>query len=230
MIKPEKYLIGLTSDELFLFKKLVNLYGYWNSKINISSIKNDKQVVIKHFYDSLLWNEMMDFSWKKVIDIWTWWWYAVLPLAITNTDAQFVAFDSVSKKLKVIQETSKDLWLVNVSILHWRAEDLARDKSHREMYDIVCERAFAPFSPMLEMCSGFVKVWWYLLAYQTSSFVKEMDANKGLLSKFWLEFIRFKKFILPEDMWDRVLVLFKKVKSLDDKYPRAVWVPRKKPV
>lgn len=217
-------------DYFSSFDKLLYLYKDWNSKINISSIKDDKEIIIKHFLDSLYWNEVSDFSWKKVLDIWTWWWFPLLPLAITNPTASFIWLDSVNKKLEVIKHIADDIWLTNVKVVHARSEQLAHDKKYREQFDIVTARAFSKWSSMLEMTLPFVKVWWELLAYQTLSIIEEIEQKKWVLEKLWGSIQKINKFILPEWYWERVIVVIKKNKRIPDIYPREVWMPKKDPL
>ena len=223
-----RYLKNYQNDKKF--ESLLSLYNDWNSKINISSIRDEKGVVIKHFLDSLLWNEIQDFSWKRVLDVWTWWGFPILPLAIVNKDADFVWLDSVKKKLMVIGDISKKLWLKNITLIHGRAEDFGQDPKFREKFDIVTVRAFAKFSSMLEMALPFLKKWWLLLAYQTSSIFDEIDNSKKVLKLLWWELLDIVHFDLPEDFWKRDIVLIEKINKTPPKYPRKVWIPKDNPL
>ena len=208
------------SEHRFEFQKLLELYKDYNSKINISSIKDDESIVIKHFVDSLVWLDFMDFNDMSVIDIWTWWWYPILPLAITCPSASFTALDSVNKKLSVIWGIASDIWINNISLLHWRAEDYWREARHREQYDIVTQRAFAPWPAALEMCSVFIRPWGFLIAYQTPRIYDELKEKKYVLKKLWLEIVEMKDYDLALDMWKRVLIIIKKLKKSPAMFPR----------
>ena len=52
--EAKKEEIFLKKEEIELFKKYLFLLEEWNKKINITSIKNQEEVAIKHFIDSLL--------------------------------------------------------------------------------------------------------------------------------------------------------------------------------
>lgn len=224
-----KYLVDY-NNYINEFSKLLNSYKDWNSKINISSIDDDREIIIKHFEDSLLWNKVISFSWKKVLDIWTWWGFPLLPLAITNPHASFIWLDSVQKKLTVIQNIAKEIWLQNVNILHARAEDAAHDKKYREQFDIVTTRAFSKWSALLEMSLPFLKIWWTLLAYQTSSIKDEMKEKDQVLQKLWWKLEWTFDFKLSDDMWERLFIVIKKIKPSPANYPRPAWVPKDKPL
>lgn len=212
------------------FKTLFQLYVDWNSKINISAIRDEEWVILKHFLDSLLWNEVFNFDWKNILDVWSWWWYPLFPLAITNPSANFTALDSVWKKLKVIDEISKSLELKNISTLNWRAEELGQNKKYREKFDVIITRAFAPWTVMLELTSPFLKLWWTLLAYQTPSIFEDIKNNESVLDKLWLSILDTAEFVLPLDAWERVIVIMEKFAKTPKDFPRAVWIPKKEPL
>lgn len=212
------------------FEELFKLYLEWIWKINTSSIKEENEIIIKHFLDSILWNEAFNFEWKTVLDVWSWWWFPTFPLAITNPWAKFTSLDSVWKKLKVIENIWKTLWLKNLQTLNWRAEDLWQDKKYREKFDVIVTRAFAPWTVMLELTSCFLKEWWFLLAYQTDSIFEDIRQKEEILDDLNLEILDTFEFELPEEMWDRILVLMQKTWKTPKKFPRKVWEPRSKPL
>ncbi|MCD5382629.1 16S rRNA (guanine(527)-N(7))-methyltransferase RsmG [Candidatus Gracilibacteria bacterium] len=231
--KFEKYLEGY---EYFFTKKpngfenLFNLYSEWIFKINTSSIKNEDEIVIKHFLDSLLGNDVFNFEGKNVLDVGSGGGFPALPLAITNPGAKFTSLDSVGKKLKVIEDIAKNLGLKNLKTLQGRAEELGQDKKNREKFDTVITRAFAPWTVMLELTSCFVKEGGYILAYQTESIFEDIRKNDEVLDDLNLIIIDTFEFELPEKMGDRIIVLIQKTGKTPKKFPRKVGEPRKNPL
>lgn len=217
-------------DNTQKFNELFELYNEWNSKINISAIRDEKSIILKHFVDSLLWNEVFNFEWKKVLDVWSWWWFPLFPLWITNPSADFTALDSVWKKLKVIDEIAKSMNLKNISTLNWRAEELWQNKKYREKFDVITTRAFAPWTIMLELTSPFLKVWGRLLAYQTSSIFEDIKKTEHILDELWLMIVDTAEFELPENAWERVIVVIEKTSQTPKKFPREVWLPKREPL
>lgn len=232
-----RYLTGF-DHYFYKFDSLLFLYSEWNSKINISAIRENKWIIIKHFYDSLLWNDIIDreiksekLKWKqvKILDIWTWWWFPLLPLSIVNEWINFIWLDSVWKKLMIINDIAENLWLKNVKTINWRAEEFAHKNEFREKFDIITERAFSPWSIMLELSVPFLKIWWLLIAYQTPLLL-DIKNNKNVLFKLWLNIENIIDNKLPEDMWDRRIVLIRKVKWTDILYPRSFSLCKKDPL
>lgn len=115
---------------------LIQLFLERNAKINLSSLRDPKQVYTKHILDSVELNNIFNLqSNKTLIDIWTWWWFPLLPLAITNPNVDFVGLDSVGKKLKAINDMISSLNLVNAKTV-W-----SRSENHKMQYDYMTARA-----------------------------------------------------------------------------------------
>lgn len=232
----EKYFLELglkaTLPYLPQFEKLLELYQEWNSKINLSSIKDEQEIILKHFCDSLLLLKLDPFQGKnlQIADIGTGGGFPLLPLAITNPEQNFIGIDSVGKKLKVIDEISHQLNLKNITTLHNRAEEIGQDPQHREKYDIVLTRAFAKWNTLLEMTLPLLKTGGILYAYQGPQITEEIESSEKVLKLLGgrLEGISF--FTLSEETGERVILKVYKEHSTPQKYPRENGIPKKNPL
>ena len=114
-------------------KKFFNFYVdliETNKSLNLTAITDMKEVIYKHFVDSLsLVKVISDLSNKKykIIDIGTGAGFPGIPLAIVFDNIDFVLLDSLNKRLKFIAGICEKLNLKNVSLIHGRAEDYARE-------------------------------------------------------------------------------------------------------
>jgi 16S rRNA (guanine527-N7)-methyltransferase len=85
--------------------KLVKIFLEKNSQINLSAIRDEEGVRVKHIQDSL---ELLAFSdleeGSKVCDVGTGSGFPLLPLAMTNPAVSFIGVDSVKKKTIAINE------------------------------------------------------------------------------------------------------------------------------
>ena len=79
-------------------EELNELYIYmrellkWNNMINVTSISNEKEFIIKHYIDSLLINKYLIDS-NKIIDIGTGGGFPGIPLKIINKEKKFTLID-----------------------------------------------------------------------------------------------------------------------------------------
>lgn len=229
----KKHEIELEPQELAKFQKFLETFKDKNSQINLSAIRDDEWIIEKHFVDSIMLNVFFDFhdysnsSQIQVADIWTGWGFPLIPLAITNTDIEFVWIDSIGKKLKVIDEFAKELDLKNVKTLNGRAEELGQNLQYRESFDFVLSRATAFLPTLLEYSIPLLKVGWIFVAYKLDD-KEELTSSKGALERLWAKIWKVKNYRLANQ--DRTLVFIEKVEKTNIKYPRNVGVPLSKPI
>src|SRR5699024_9466606 len=94
-------------DKFILYKELLK---EWNEKINITAIKDDEEIDIKHFLDSItlintgLFNEKI-----RLIDIGTGGGFPGLPLKIINDNIDLVLLDSLNKRINFLDEVISKL-------------------------------------------------------------------------------------------------------------------------
>ncbi len=222
----KKYEIELTIDEIKKFEEFLVLFKEKNSQINLSAIREDNDIIEKHFIDSIMLNVFLDLEWR-VADMWTGWWFPLIPLAIVNPEVRFVWMDSVWKKIKAVWEFVKSLELKNIELINARAEEIWQDINHREKYDFVVSRATAYFPTLLEYTIPLLKTGWIFIAYKLDD-KEELKSAKKALSKLNAKIIKVKNYILSEQK--RTLIFIEKISPTHKKYPRRVWEPLKNPI
>ena len=232
----KKYDIELSSEEISKFEKFLNIFKEKNSQINLSAIRDDDWIIEKHFVDSVMLNIFTDFSsplltregargW--VADLWTGWWFPLIPLAIVNPEIKFTWIDSVWKKLKAVDGFVNDLDLKNVNTINWRAEDIWQNLDYREQFDFVVSRATAYFPILLEYAIPLLKVGWIFIAYKLDD-KDELKTWKKALHRLWCKILKVKNYSLA---WqDRTFVFIEKLQQTHIKYPRIIWEPLKNPL
>lgn len=133
-----------------VFERLTALYFDINAVINISAIRNEDDVYIKHYLDSVA---AMKFFSGDCCDVGCGGGFPCLPLSIV-TKLNFLGIDGVGKKLALISRAKAELGLNNITAEHARSEDLA--KQHR-VFDTVCSRAVADTDKSLSFCAPLAK-------------------------------------------------------------------------
>ena len=209
------------------FEKLWEVFSDWNSKINLSAIRDRDGVFEKHFEDSLLVMEFFDLNDKKILDIGAGGGFPTLPLAIVS-NARITCLDSVGKKMKAVADMADQLGLNNVETIHGRFEDFAQTRKHREQYDIVTARAVAPWNVLLEYALPFVKIGGSFIAYQGPAIVDDLIEFSGLEKKLGGEIVRKEKTMLGDN--ERYFIEIRKARPTNKLYPRVNGVPKSKPL
>ena len=105
-----------------------------------------------------------------------------LVLALRHPSTHWVLVDATRKKADAVAEFARDLGLVNVTVLHGRAETLARDAAHRGAYDGVVSRAVAPLATLAELCRGFLRNEATMVAVKGPRWREELRAAGGALA------------------------------------------------
>ena len=233
MLKEGLLALGYESPDKMVeqFMSFRSLLLEWNEKINLTTITDDYGIVYKHFLDSLTCLKApVDFRGKKVLDLGTGAGFPGVPLKIAMPDLDITLMDSLNKRIQYLIQVCATLRFENVTCLHARAEEAARQASQREHYDIVVSRAVANMSTLSEYCLPFVKKGGYFIAQKTDEAFEEIKAaEKGIkiLGGAAPEVIPVS---VPGTDFAHNLVVIRKVKSTPSQYPRKAGTPAKKPI
>ena len=213
------------SEKLYEYMKLIL---EWNEKINLTAIKDEKMFIVKHFIDSLTVNNFLDNA-QNLLDIGTGAGFPGIPLKIYNPDINITLIDAVNKKIMVLNDIINKLELQNIEALHIRAEDLAKDLNYRESFDVVTTRAVSNFSTISEYMLPFVKIDGKAICMKGPNVEEELEYAKNPIKILGGTIEKVEKFNINNE-FERNLVVIKKVKQTDKKYPRGQGKPSKEPL
>ena len=225
----EKINIKFTEEQLEKFYQYMNMLLEWNEKINLTAITEPKEVIIKHFIDSLsIWGEIKDNS--KIIDVGTGAGFPGIPLKIYNDTLNVTLLDSLNKRTVFLKEVIEKLNLKNIEVIHGRAEDYAKIDKYRENYDYAISRAVAPLNILLEYLSPYVKIGGNVIAMKGSNAEEEIKNSNNALKVLKCKIIESSKINLPENAGERYIILIEKKEKTPKMYPRNAGIPKKKPL
>ena len=152
--------VTLSDRQLEQFLLYYDLLLRWNEKMNLTAITEWKDVLEKHFLDSLTLAISLPShaAGLRMIDIGTGAGFPGVPLKIAFPEIEVTLADTLNKRVGFLNEVISMLELTGVSAIHARAEDLARDPAYRMTYDLAVSRAVAALPVLLEYCTPFLKV------------------------------------------------------------------------
>ncbi|MTI66320.1 MAG: 16S rRNA (guanine(527)-N(7))-methyltransferase RsmG [Firmicutes bacterium] len=223
--------IDVNNSKLEKFKTYKQLLKEWNKKINITAIKDDDEIDLKHFLDSLtIFKTDLIKDNKKIIDIGTGGGFPGVPIKIINDSTEVLLLDSLKKRIKYLDTVIEELKLDNINTVHGRAEEYAKKPEHREKYDIAVSRAVASLNILSEYCLPFVKVGGYFIAMKGPDLKDEINEAKKALETLGGEVDKNIKVKLPNSDITHNLLIIKKITKTPTKYPRKPGKPKKRPL
>ena len=221
--------IELSEKQKEMFYDYMNLLLEWNESINLTSITEPNEVILKHFIDSITISKYIKEG-SYVADIGTGAGFPGIPLKIIREDINIVLVDSLNKRINFLNEVIYKLDLKNIQAIHARAEDFAHDKKFREQFDIVTSRAVANMSTLSEYLLPLIKEKGKCLCMKGPDIEEEIDSAKNAISILGGTITNVHKFNLPNSDIGRTVVDIEKSNSTDKKYPRKAGVPSKNPL
>ena len=199
----------------------------YNSHTNLTRITEEKEVYLKHFYDSVTLVKSINLDNKTLLDVGTGAGFPGLVLKIVFPSLNVTLVDSLNKRIIFLNSVIEKLNLENIVAIHARAEDYA--KENKEKYDIVTSRAVANLNMLSEFCIPLVKVGGYFIPMKAEVEIEINDAKKAIktLGGVLKETIVFS---LPQGAGIRTLLKIEKVSKTSSKYPRKFNEIKKKPL
>lgn len=216
--------INISERQLLQFEQYYELLIEWNGKINLTAITLKQDVYLKHFYDSLTITKVIDLNKvESLCDIGTGAGFPGIVLKIIFPNLKITLVDALNKRIKFLSVVISELSLENITLVHARAEEYA--KENRCKFDVVTARAVAPLPILLEYSMPMVKVNGYFIAYKGLEDEKEsFNALKILNSKIEL------KEEFDYGVGIRSLFKINKMKNISNKYPRRFSEIKKRPL
>lgn len=213
-------------EQLLRYKDILK---EWNEKMNLTAIEEDRDIIIKHYIDSLSILPYMENKKLSVIDIGTGAGFPGIPLKIAFDHLEVTLLDSLEKRVKFLNEVINDLKLKKINAAHGRAEDFGVKPEFREKYDIAVARAVAALPVLLEYCLPFVKTGGLFIAMKGSN-TEEIENAAKALEILGGKIEGIKEFTLPFSDIKRNVILVKKLRQTPTKYPRKAGKPSKEPL
>ena len=224
----KEYGIELNEFQQKKFSEFLQIFIQKNSLINLSAIRDEKNIILKHFIDSVIILKHQKIEWN-ILDLWTGWGFPWIPLSIMSQEnnSNFLLVDSIAKKVKVVNEFCETLWLNNIKAITARAEELWINPEFRWKFDFVVSRAMAYLPTLLEYSIPMLKIGWIFISYKIDNPEELVEAQKAF-KEFKCEVID--KINYQIDWQERVFLIIKKTWETHKKYPRKIWDPLKFPI
>ncbi len=221
--------IELSNVQIEQFYDYMNILIEWNKVMNLTGITEPKEIIIKHFIDSLTVLNKIDKQ-SKIIDVGTGAGFPGIPIKIAFPKTEVVLLDSLNKRINFLNEVIEKLKLKNIKTIHGRAEDNGKDKMYREKYDIAIARAVAPLNILLEYLMPFVKVNGKCICMKGSNSEEEIKNSNNAVKILGGKVINKEEFFITNTDIKRSIIEIEKTKNTSNTYPRKAGTPTRNPL
>ena len=223
--------IDLTDHQLDQFNRYYEILVEWNEKMNLTAITDQKEVYLKHFYDSITASFYLDFTKPlSICDVGAGAGFPSIPIKICFPHLEVSIVDSLNKRITFLNHLANELGLDNVHFHHDRAETFGQNKEFRESYDLVTARAVARLSVLSELCLPLVKTGGRFVAMKAASASDELHDAKRAIKTLGGNLDENYSFELPIELSERSIIVVQKSTSTPKKYPRKPGTPNKSPL
>ena len=170
--------LQLSEEQIRLFELFSDELKKWNRKVNLTSIRNDADIAIKHLIDSLLLARQVNDA-EYVLDIGSGAGIPAIPLKIAHPALRIVSVDAVGKKILFQRHVARALGLKNFEALHSRVENL--HATHGASFDLITSRAFSSLEMFVALASPLLKKGGRIIAMKGPRADSEfVQAEEGL--------------------------------------------------
>ena len=226
----KKLHINLSDEQADAFVKYYEMLVLWNKKINLTSITDFHEVVLKHFVDSLSIVYIFDMNTDAaLVDMGTGAGFPGIPLKIAFPRLKVTLVDSLNKRINFLNHVIKELNLKDITAIHARAEEYGNSK-YRETFDLCVTRAVSNLSVISEYCLPLIKCGGYFIPYKANNVEEEIFKYEMAVEEFGGAIDDVAIFDLPDSELTRSLILIYKDTSTPKKYPRKNGIPIKRPI
>lgn len=146
------------NEYVLAFSSYLELLKKWSRAYNLTSIKEDREIVVKHFIDSLIYLKAIPESAVTLADIGTGAGFPGVPVKIVRPDLKVYLIEPSRKKASFLRNLIKELVLHDIFVLRCRVENYPCDQGDApERFDIVTTRALYKIDEFVKKASHLCK-------------------------------------------------------------------------
>ena len=191
-------------EQLHIYMKLLQKC---NENINLTSIIEDKDILQKHFIDSITIIPYINYK-DNIIDVGTGAGFPGIPIKIAREDVKVTLLDSLNKRVNFLKEVVSNLNLSNIQTI----------------------RAVAPLNILVEYLMPLVKKGGRCICMKGKDIKEELEITKKAINVLGGELEKVDEFYLPQSDIKRNIIIIRKMKDTPSKYPRKAGTPSKEPI
>jgi len=158
----------LPPESVSKFRTYLDLLLSWNRRVNLFSKRDESRLVSQHILPSLAPLIVLPQGPLRVVDIGSGAGFPGIPLKIVRPELVLALVESKRKRALFLRKVVEELALKEVQVIWARAEEVATDTAHRDIYDWALARAVADLPTLLGYAFPLLREEGGLIAYKTS--------------------------------------------------------------
>ncbi|HSD82685.1 MAG TPA: 16S rRNA (guanine(527)-N(7))-methyltransferase RsmG, partial [Anaerolineae bacterium] len=174
--------LDLSPAQLEQFARYADLLIDWNLRFNLTSIVDPRDIVIKHFLDSLSIIRSIPPGPCQLIDVGAGAGLPGVPIKLVRPDVSLTLLEATRKKCDFLKAVIDELHLTEAQVINGRAEEAGRLAEHREQYDIALARAVAEMPTLIEYLLPLVRVGGLALAQKSKEASSDVQRAERALT------------------------------------------------
>lgn len=224
--------LALPEAAIQTLARYVALFSETNRKFNLSATKTVEEFWPRHVLDSLTVLPGLDGlpQGTAVIDVGSGGGLPGVPLAIARPDLRFTLLEATGKKARFLEQCAAALALVNVTVVHERAEAAGQDARWRQRFDAAVTRAVGPMNVLLELTLPLLRVGGRLLAMKGPSLEQELEACGQALEVLGGGEVAVVDAYPQSFEVGTVIAVIEKARPTPRAYPRLPGMPKQSPL
>ena len=238
MVAVEAARLGIALDESALgrFGRYLELLLQWSPRAGLTSITDPEEVQRRHFGEALALVVVLRAvgalasGGASVVDVGAGAGLPGLPMRIVDPALRLTLIDASERRCRFLEAVVAELGLDGVRVLHTRAEDAGRDRALRASFDLAVARAVAPLQVLVEYALPLLRAGGLLATPKGSRAAAELEDAVAAIEALGGSSEPSQPLSLPTGSPPQHVLLVRRTRALDDRYPRRAGIPSKRPL
>ncbi|MEZ4501391.1 MAG: 16S rRNA (guanine(527)-N(7))-methyltransferase RsmG [Dehalococcoidia bacterium] len=227
--------VTLSEAQRAQFTRYLDLLLEWNERAGLTTVTDPLEVARRHFAESLAYgavlrDEGLLESGASLVDLGSGAGLPGVPIAIAWPSLAVTLLESHGRRAQFLEAVIEELGLEGALVVQARAEDAGRDTALREHFDVAAARALAPLAVLVEYALPLVRSGGTLAALKGSRAGEEIEAAAAAIEALGGELLEVRAAPMPDGSLPQDVVLVRRVRALDPRYPRRAGMPTKRPL
>lgn len=198
--------LELTPADLDRFDQYLALIKKWAGKISLTALRGDREIVLKHFLDSLAAHPLLADN-LLVMDLGAGVGCPGIPLKMVRPSLRLLLLDSKSKKVSFLSQVIRTLELADTRAIQQRAESSVFQEGLRGQVDVVLARAVGKLDWLIRLSAPYLRRGGRLIAMKGPDPEPEIREAGPVLEALRGRVLEVRSYELPETAGGRSLVV-----------------------